>query len=145
MDEISSMTRSERRAGVGACLLVVLVGWLVPAGLRAAEVDEPAARALFMEGRKLAASGDYTRACAKFEASYQLDPGIGTNFNLADCYEHTGRIASAWTRFLEVAAATRLANQPERERIARARAGALEPRLAHLVVNVAARPPGLAV
>ena len=112
------MTRSDRRATALVRLLLLLVGALLPAALRAAEVDEAAARVLFMEGRKLAASGDYPAACTKFEASYQLDPGIGTNFNLADCYEHTGRIASAWARFLDVAAATRVANQPERERVA---------------------------
>jgi hypothetical protein len=123
---------------------------LVSAGSRSAraatsESDEAAARALFADGRRLAAAGDYPAACERFENSYKLDPGIGTNFNLADCFEHVGRIASAWTRFLDVATATKVAGQLERERIARARAAALEPRLSKLVLRVSGAPRGLTV
>lgn len=119
------------------------VALLVPMRLRAS--DEAGARVLFFEARKLAAAGDYAAACPKFEDSFRLDPGIGTNFNLADCYEHTGRIASAWARFLDVAAATKAAGQVERERVARARAAALEPKLARLTIAVEATAPGLSV
>jgi hypothetical protein len=107
--------------------------------------DEAGARVLFDEGRKLAATGEYAAACEKFEASYRLDPGVGTNFNLADCLEHLGRTASAWTRFLDVATATRTAGQLEKERIARGRAAALEPRLSKLVLRVTSPPSGLVV
>src|SRR5205807_91874 len=100
---------------------------------------------LFLEGRKLAAAGDYAAACPKFEDSYRLDPGIGTNFNLADCYEHRGLIASAWARFLDVAAATKAVGQSERERVARARAALLEPKLARLTLEVEGTEPGLSV
>ena len=51
---------------------------------------------LFAEGGKLVADGDHTAACPKFEESFHLDPGIGTGFNLADCWEHIGRTASAF-------------------------------------------------
>lgn len=117
---------------------------LVPAALRAAS-DEAGARVLFFEARKLAAAGDYAAACPKFEDSYRLDPGIGTSFNLADCYEHSGRVASAWARFLDVAAATKAAGQLDRERVARARAAALEPKLARMTLQVEAKAPGLSV
>lgn len=112
---------------------------------RAADVDEAGARVLFVEARRLAAAGNYSEACPKFEDSFRLNPGIGTNFNLADCLEHTGRVASAWARFLDVAAATKLAGQPEREKVARDRAAALEPRLAHLIVRVPSPAPGLVI
>ena len=118
----------------------------LPALSRAAGSDEAGARALFAEGRKLAAAGNYAEACPKFEDSFRLDPGIGTNFNLADCLEHIGRTASAWARFVDVAAATKAAGQVERERVARARAAALEPRLAASGRRGAASPvPGLVV
>jgi hypothetical protein len=138
------MTRSERPIAPLA-LIFVLIVWILPAQLFAAELDEASARVLFVEARKLTASGDYAAACAKFEDSYRLDPGIGTNFNLADCYERLGRTASAWARFLDVAAATRAANQPERERVARTRAGTLEPRLSRLVVDVPEPVAGIRV
>src|SRR4051794_32728475 len=94
--------------------------WLAgpPAFSLAAESDEAGARALFAEGRKLVDAGNYPAACIKFQDSFRLDPGVGTNFNLADCLERIGRTASAWAHFLDVAAATRAAGQVERERVA---------------------------
>jgi hypothetical protein len=138
------MTRSDRAGGPGL-LLLSLLGSAVPNVAHADEGDDAAARALFAEGRKLASSGDYAAACARFKDSYRLDPGMGTSFNLADCEEHLGRTASAWLRFLDVATATKAAGQPERERVARARAAALEPRLSRLVINVLSRAPGMIV
>ena len=117
----------------------------LPALAQAADIDEAGARVLFAEGRRLAAAGNYLEACPKFEDSLRLDPGIGTSFNLADCLEHTGRTASAWARFLDVAAATKAAGQPDRERVARARALALEPKLSRLVIEVSSPDPGLVV
>jgi hypothetical protein len=123
---------------------IVVILWLASTPARAAnDVDEAAARVLFGEGRKLAAAGDYAGACPKFEESFRLDAGIGTGFNLADCWEHVGRTASAWGRFMGVAAAAKAAGQSEREQVARARAAALEPRLSRLVVTVDAPEEGL--
>lgn len=100
--------------------------------------DRAAAEALFKEGKRLAADGKFELACPKFEESQKLDPGIGTQFNLANCYERSGRTASAWTSFLEVAGSSRAAGQRERERVARERAKALEAQLVHLSVIVPA-------
>lgn len=98
--------------------------------------DSATAQALFEEGRKLLESGNTKAACPKFEESQRLDPGVGTQFNLADCYEKDGRTASAWSLFLEVAAATGKAGQTDREAVARKRAEALRPRLSRLVIQV---------
>jgi hypothetical protein len=138
------MTSGERAVaiGLGASTMVALL--LVPSGLRAAG-DEAGARVLFLEARRLAAEGDFAAACPKFEDSYRLDPGIGTSFNLADCYEHRGLVASAWARFLDVAAATKALGQSERERVALARAALLEPKLARLTIEVGATALGLSV
>jgi hypothetical protein len=138
------MTRRERARGIGL-LFFSLLGASVPGGAEAGEGDVAAARALFAEARKLAGAGDYAAACPRFADSYKLDPGIGTSFNLADCEEHLGRTASAWARFLDVAAATKAAGQLERERVARARAAALEPRLSKLVIEVPSPSPGITV
>jgi serine/threonine-protein kinase len=110
------------------------------------ESDPAAAQALFYEARALMKEGRYALACPKFEESLRQDYGIGTEFNLADCNEHLGRLASAWSGFLNVASAAKVQNQPQRERVARERAKALEPRLAKLVIEVpAGAPPGLEV
>ena len=136
------MTRIDRGIATPVGLLLGLLIWLLPAVLSAAEPDQATARALFAEGRRLKASGDYAQACPKFEDSYRLNPGIGTNFNLADCLEHVGRTASAWARFRDVATATKAAGQLDRERVARARAAVLEPNLSRLTLDVQYRVPG---
>jgi len=136
------MTRSSSLALAAACQLAFLAQTSL---LWATEHDEAAARVLFSEGRKLVDSGRYAEGCTKFEESLKLDPGVGTSFNLADCQERVGRTASAWARFLDVATATKLEGQQERERVARARAAALEPRLSRLTIDVGAHVDGLVV
>ncbi len=135
------MTRSDSRAAIFLALGVLLTVTRTHAAGR----DEAGARTLFAEGRKLVDDGNYPDACPKFEESLRLDPGTGTSFNLADCLEHIGRTASAWARFLDVAAASKAAGQPEREQIARVRAEKLEPTLSRLVIQVATRTRGLVV
>ena len=100
--------------------------------------DTAAAQTLFSDARKLMAAGNYAEACPKLEESEKLDPGMGTLYNLGDCYEHVGKSASAWAAFDEVANEARAAGQPSREQDARGRASALSPALAHLTIDAAA-------
>jgi tetratricopeptide (TPR) repeat protein len=94
------------------------------------------AKELFKEGRKLAEKGDYQGACSKFEQSLELEDGIGTRFNLADCYEHLGRTATAYEMFVEVAESSRKQGQTQREGVAQSRAEALAGKLARLLIQV---------
>ncbi len=98
--------------------------------------DSVTAQALFDGGRKLMAEGKYAEACPKLEESQRLDPGTGTLLNLADCYEREGKIATAWSKFLEAAAAAHAAKQADRERLARDRAAAVYPRVSNLSIKV---------
>jgi len=59
--------------------------------------DVAAAQALFERGRALMAQRRVAQACPLFEESQRLDAGIGTQYNLANCYEAMGRFASAYT------------------------------------------------
>jgi hypothetical protein len=79
-------------------------------------------------------------ACPKLAASQRLDPGMATQFRLAECYEKIGQTATAYALFLEVADAARAAKSQEREEFARKRAVMLEPRLTKLILAV---PPEL--
>jgi len=99
--------------------------------------DKAAARALFDEGRSLSSAGRYAEACVKLEESQKLDPGFGTMFNLADCYEHVGQTATAWAMYLEVAGRMRSEGQKDREQAARERAAAIEPKLSRVIISVA--------
>lgn len=120
---------------VRLCCAVVMA--LVPAVALAqgSAGNKAAAEALFEEGRTLMQKQQYEAACSKLEASQELDAGLGTLMLLSDCYEKTGRTASAWATFREAAAMARGKGDDERERVARARAEALEPNLAKLVIH----------
>ena len=119
-----------RRAWLGLWLLLVLV-WSAPA--RADKVAD--AEALFDAARDLAKSGNYQEACPKFEASHELDEQLGTLINIADCYEHTGQIATAWARW---EAAREWAKRKGDDRLDMTTKGVerVAPRLPKLVVRV---------
>ncbi len=123
-----------------SALIVASLLWL--SANAGAEDRVASARALFNLGRALMASGRYAEACPKFEESLRLEPGMGTRFNLAYCWEHLGRSASAWALYLDVAAEARAVGLGEREQIARKLARELEPRLSYLLVTVDAPSPG---
>lgn len=103
--------------------------------------DAGTAQALFYEARQLMKESKFGLACPKLEESLRLDYGIGTEFNLADCHEKIGKIATAWSGFLHVASAAHTAKQTDREKVARDRAKALEPRLPKLTIDVPAGAP----
>jgi hypothetical protein len=120
------------------CLAAALAGALTVAAPRARAADDDVAMAqiLFLEGRRLVAKHDYEGACPKFAESQRLSPGIGTEFNLADCWEHIGKLASAWGAFLDVVELTHRRGEVDREQAARARADALEGKLGRLSIEV---------
>lgn len=129
-------------------LLAILVVMLGAGGAHAqprVEGDQATADALFLEGRRLSAEHQYAEACAQFEASMALSPRLGVALNLADCYEHLERTASAWVAFGAAAALARRLADP-REAFALQRQGALVPRLSRLRITLSGAPvDGLAV
>jgi hypothetical protein len=128
--------------GRGAVHLALALGLctMAPAIARADDAGEAAnkaaAQALFDEARELTTANKFAEACPKFLESKRLDPSIGTRFYLADCFEHVGKLASAWTYYVEVADAARAAGQKDREKYATQRAEALKPRLVRLAIKV---------
>jgi tetratricopeptide (TPR) repeat protein len=106
---------------------------LALARVAAAQAPSEGAK-LFEQGRELAKQNKYSEACAKFEQSYALDNGVGTELNLADCHEHLGHVAQAWRMFDD--AAQRSSDNAARQKFAKDRADALASKLATAVVNV---------
>jgi hypothetical protein len=100
--------------------------------------NRAAAEALFNQGRTLMTAGKFAEACPKFEASQQLDPGLGTMLNLAECYEKTGRTASAWAEYREAIPLARAAGSKARQDLANERAQALQERLSTLTIRAMA-------
>ena len=99
---------------------------------------------IFNEARALAKDGRFDEACVLFAKSYDLDPGLGTAVNLADCLERQGKLYRAWVLFDLVARNSQ--NVQSRARLARDRADALISKLATVVVTLHdPGAPGLAV
>lgn len=94
-----------------------------------------AAQRLFEDGRAHISEGNIAEACVAFAESQRLDPALGTRFNLADCYEQQGRLASAWVNYVAVADESARLGQMDRAQLARAQADALSPRLSFLTVE----------
>ncbi len=125
------------------CIVVgVLCPWLSAAHAQS-DADRAAAQALFDEAQELKEDGDFEAACKKFEASRALDPAPGTQLNLADCYERTGRTASAWVNYVEVAQIKK--GDKRRAAFAQQRADELKPRLSKLQIGVADPVAGMVV
>jgi hypothetical protein len=125
-----------------AATVLVAIAWLPP--LAAARADEAAsqrAERLFREALSLVRAGDYPGACPLLDESERLEHAIGTAFDLADCYEHTGKLATALDLFLRVQREATVAGKAEREKIAQTRATALATRVAQLDVTLAEAAP----
>jgi hypothetical protein len=104
--------------------------------------DRAVAEALFRDGRALIEGGQTAAACRKFEESYRLDKAPGTLLNLAHCHKLEGRIASAWSEFIQVVSESRRDGREDREHIALGSIKELEPRIPNLVIHV---PPEVRV
>ncbi len=120
-----------------AALIALLLAAPRPALAQAVDPEKrAAAQALFDAGRQLSVQGQYAQGCPKLVESYALDPAIGTKFYLADCFEHIGKLASAWTYYLDVVEEAHSTGAADREKFANERATALKPRLPQLTVTL---------
>jgi hypothetical protein len=121
-------------------ILAVLMAMTLCAGAGRAWAQDAAGKAaaeqMFQEGRRLMQETRYEEAIAKFQASFELDPGSGAQGNIALCYERMGKLASAWGHYRETAARAKREGNAERARVALQRATALEPRLPRLRIRL---------
>jgi serine/threonine-protein kinase len=106
--------------------------------------QKAAAESLFDDALKAMKAGHYSEACPKLEESERIDPGIGTLLYLGECYERTGRTASAWAIFREAASSARAQGEVERSRVASARADRLQAGLSKLTIRVPSETARLA-
>jgi len=139
-----------RQARIGiVALLVACSGMLMQSRAHASdESREKAAQEFFVQAMRLMQAKKYADACEKFARSQELDPGMGTQFRLAECYEKLGRLATAYEQYVAVADAALEAGKKDRETVARKRAGALEQRVARLTIVISPallEVPGLEV
>lgn len=124
------------RLAMGPLLLLA-----APRGALAQDTDaqqRAAAEALFEDATRLMDAGRAIDACPKLTEVVRLQPaGIGAKLKLAECYEASGQLASAFAAYGFAARAAAAANDV-RASDATARAAALKPRLSTLTIV----PPG---
>jgi hypothetical protein len=139
----------------GLAVAIGLVSYCIAAPTLAeptkASRDPVAAEALFQRAKEQLKANDWTGACAKFQASMDLDANASTALKLAKCHEHDGKIALAWLTVQRAITLNRdRADQSDQRRreidaYARTELTALEPRVPRLRVTVRDKPPGLVV
>lgn len=136
----SSRTLRHLRPSAAAALVAALVAATPGAAQAQATPDATtAALAVFRKAQELVAEQKYAEACPLFEETVRIEPrAIGARLMLADCYERTGRVASAWTAYSVAGDAAAAENQTERVRLARAKVDELRPHVPELTIEVGA-------
>jgi hypothetical protein len=114
--------------------VVLAVALVLRASVAAAEETSP--DRLFADAMALIDEERFAEAIPKLEEAQRLDPGIGTQFNLAACYVKTGRLAEGWRNLVEVERLARVAGKKPREEAARQMMEEIRPRVPHLVVRL---------
>lgn len=132
------MNTAARFTSLGCLACLTILCGVRPAAAEVTAGQRATAEALFQQAVELMDQKKFSEACEQFAASQELDPALGTTLYLADCYEQTGKTASAWALFQEAADVARRANQSDREQIANERAASLKVRLSKLELRVPA-------
>lgn len=115
----------------------------LPAQARAG--DSAGAQAAFERGLTAFESGRTDEACELFYESMALDPANGTLLNLARCHEKQGRVATAWSEYLQVATLASRRGEHERAAVAAEAAARLKTSLPQVRLVVEAPRPDLVV
>lgn len=131
--------RVRQRFAKTAFCLVLATALTTSSAWSANPEEKAAAEALFDDGVKLLKAGSLDAACKKLEASQRIDPGIGTLLYLGECYEKSGKTASAWATFREAASVAQAAGQSERARWGQQRADKLVGNLSKLTIEPGAQ------
>jgi tetratricopeptide (TPR) repeat protein len=136
---VSAAKRGLRPLSIAALAVAALAASGGIAGAAPTRQEVMQAEKLFNEARALMAKSKFETACPKLEQSQQLDPAPSTKYQLAFCFENTGRPATALAYYLEVAALAKAGGFKDKEKIARGKAEALEPKVPRIILEVDAK------
>src|SRR6187551_2965351 len=134
------MNRDTPRGLATIAVLLAALG-VTSAAHAVSEQDRKTAREQLTQAQDLKKQGQLQEALAHFEESQRLDPKLTTLMDLADCEEQLGKLLDAQTHF--AAARDKAAHDelPQSKAKAEARRAAVEKRLAHLTLQLAADAP----
>lgn len=136
-----STVRGRAALRMAASLLVAYSVWFGGANYARAQTEADVANVerLFEKAAALLDAKSYAEACPLLEEVVRLAPdALGGKLSLAECYEGSGRLASAWSTYsaVERIAAEQGTAQADRRKVAAAKVAELGPRLATLTITV---------
>ncbi len=129
------MTRPSPLRRVRAVAVALAFAAACAPALAHADTSEP--EELFAQAVELMKNDKFQEALPKLEEAQRRDPGLGTQFNLAVCYEKLGRLGSAYRNYVAVAQLAKQSGRKQREDAAREKIIALVGRIATLAITLA--------
>lgn len=123
-----------------AALLFAVLG-AAPRALADVAEDRAAARAHLTQAQDLKKQGQLADALSHFEQSQQLEPKLSTALDLADCAEQLGKLVEAQAYWAAARDLAKHDEKPQSRARAEQRLAAVEKRLAHLTLQLAANAP----
>src|ERR1041385_762829 len=116
-------------------VLVVMALLAVHGAALADKASKARADKLFEDGRNYLQRKEYALACTAFEQSQQADASVGTQLNIALCYEEWGKLAAAYKAYV-VAEKLATSKKDNRDKVAHKKVQEIEPKLARLRVSI---------
>jgi hypothetical protein len=138
-----SFERSKRRTFTVAAVLAVAL--VAPSTVWAASPDErAAARQHLNQAEELKKKGKLAEACKHLEQVEHLDPKLPTLMDLAECTEQVGDLVRAQAQWASARDRAKHDEKPQSRARAETRLAAIQKRLAHLTLQLAANTPAAA-
>jgi hypothetical protein len=135
-----SFERATRRGLTAAALLIaVLAGTSVASA--APPDDRAAARQHWNQAEELKKKGKLAEACQHLEEVERLDPKLPTLMELAECNERLGKLVEAQAQWALARDRAKHDEKPQSKARAETRLAAVEKRVAHLTLQLAAGAP----
>jgi hypothetical protein len=123
-------------------LLLVLLAGVARAQPAQQTPQQKQADAAFSKGRELLKQGNFIDACDEFAKSQRLDPANGTLFNIAQCSEKIGRLATAASAYREL---IKKDTNTERLELSRKALAGLEKRIPKIIAKIDNPPKNIVI
>ena len=143
MTRTSSFRSGPPSKTLRAALPAILVASAVFASASAARADE--AETLVKDGKALMKAGKLDEACPKLEESQKLSPRAATLIEVAACHEKQGKIATAWSEYIDAEADARKEGRKPLEKDAQARSVKIEAKIPRVTINVPSPIDGMEI
>jgi tetratricopeptide (TPR) repeat protein len=127
----------------GLVVVATLLGTLASAypALAVTPEERAAAREQLSQAQAFKKEGNLAEALSHFQEAARLDPKLSTSMDLADCAEKLGKLLEAQTYWAAARDQAKREEKPQSRAKAEERLAAVEQRIPHLTVQLAADAP----